>query len=385
MDKLPKELWIEIFDYLKAKDLIALTECCKDFYSIIIDTKLMKKFTLHLKNDNFEWLGERKYSKIEIKECNDLEKYINIFSAVGLNVLKISIINIQLNSGYLLKIFKCCPKLQEFYFSNVKIFEDIELQSLDNNKIIERIVFEDSSPVIFKLFINTSVKEIWIDNKCSNENVDFIPLRDLLKIQEYLKELRLAYFSINTNLFNDNVLDFVPFRLEKFSMNNVYLGIESVARFHTFLLNHKESLRFIFLQSPFINVSFFNQFYFLEELQLCHTNAFFEPFENIKKLQVENVSGNFMDKFPNAEELTMIYKYGVFLGMYGDLVKLTKLEKLTVIDSKIPELKIPLVKKLKLKNVVICHKRPFKYEENSIRELYIESCNTIDWIPDYLA
>lgn len=215
---------------------------------------------------------------------------------------------------------------------------------------------------------------------------DFTAFKKILRAQRgNLVSLSLLYFSINTNLFADTQLDIVDFRLKKFSMSGVYLNRHCVVKFLAFMLNHMNTLQCLHIQSPFMDISFFTQFPYLKELKISHTNAYFDIFPSIKKLTVENVSGNWMLKFPNVLELKMNFKFGVFLGMYADLVKLIHLKKLTIIDSKIPELNIPTVTILNLKNATICAKRPFRYEENQIRELTLDACSTIDWISDYLV
>ncbi|CAG9809965.1 unnamed protein product [Chironomus riparius] len=267
---------------------------------------------------------------------------------------------------------------------NLEIDEDLESLQLPTFRNL-RIYFDDSSPTFFDILENSKAIELCIDNKCSARYTNFDPVKKFIKSQEHLKSLALMYFSINTNLFMDNMLDFVKFRLKKFSMNSVYLGMENVARFQTFMMNHIDTLTTLHVQSPFLDISFFRQFLTLKELQISHTNPFFDSFKNIEILTVENVSGNWMVKFPYVRDLTMIYKYGVFLGMYSDLINLVHLQHLTIIDSKIPELNIPSVCSLSLKNVTICAKRPFRFEDNQIKELNIDSCSSIDWIADFLA
>lgn len=389
MENLPKELWIEIFEYLEVNDLLSLTATCKNFYSIVVETRLIDKFTINLTNDRniAEWNDvKRNYSRLKIKECSDLEKFMGIVDEIGENLRKIVMIKIKVKISILKHLFNTCKNLKYLLISELQIDNDEETKSSELPSFLDlKIYFEDSNPIFFEILSQSQAAELIIDNKCSADNTNFDSVKNFLKSQDNLQSLGLMYFSINTNLFIDNVLDFVGFRLQKFLMNNVYLGIENVARFQTFMMNHVDSLKCLNVQSPFLDISFFRQFSALRELHISHTNAFFDNFENIEVLTVENISGNWMLKFPNVKELTMIYKYGVFLGMYADLVKLIHLKNLTIIDSKIPELNIPFVKKLSLKNATLCAKRPFRYEENQIRELAVDKCSSIEWIADFLA
>lgn len=382
MNILPKELWLEIFEYLNKCDFISLTETCKSFNEMVLNTKLVEKLTLTL-NGKLEWEGDRKYSQVKIINCDTLNK--EAIKPIGKLITKLSIFNCKLLLEEFSEFLKEIPNVKNFYFSQVLIKpSNYNINDTCAYKNIS-IYFEDSSPQLFEVFNNSTAFDVTVDNKCSAQHVDFTAFKKFISSQKDMTSLGLLYFSINTNLFTDNQLDFVQFKLKKFSMNGVYFGSESVGKFMTFMLNHADSLENLQIQSPFMDISFFKQFSSLKELELSHTNAFFDTFDGIEKLTVENVSGDWMLKFPNVRELKMIFKYGVFLGMYADLVKLIYLKKLTIIDSKISELNISSVKKLHLKNVSICAKKPFRFEGNKIKELTLDSCNEIDWISDYLA
>lgn len=380
---------MEILEYVHVTDLMSLTLTCKNFYSTVVDTKLMDKLVLKLTNERNgeEWKEVRRnYSQISITDCGDLENFSEIFEDIGGNLRNLAISKTHLKMSVLSNLLNSCPNLKFLTISELTIDSKIDdwiprLPSYTNLSIF----FQNTSPTFFQLLFNSQAKELIIDNRCSAQHINFDALKAFLRSQDHLQSLSLLYFSINTNLFADNLLDFVQFRLRRFSMNNVYLGIENVARFKTFMMNHVDSLTCLNVQSPFIDISFFHQFYSLNELHICHTNAFFEQFENVKVLTAENISGDWMMKFPNVKELTMIFKYGVFLGMYADLVKLVHLETLSIIDSKMPELNIPFVRKLCLKNATFCANRPFRYEDNQIRELRVEACSSIDWLADFLA
>lgn len=106
MECFPKELWFEIFEYLDVSDLFSLTETCKDFYSLIVKTRLIEKFTMCLTGDQNagEWnYVKRNYSQLRVKECNDLEKYEAIFGDIGWNLRKIFLIKLELKISSLRK------------------------------------------------------------------------------------------------------------------------------------------------------------------------------------------------------------------------------------------------------------------------------------------
>lgn len=66
MDILPKELWLEVFEYLNKFDLKLLLETCKSFKEMVLNTKLIGKLILNLRG-NLEWDdGERKYSQVRL-------------------------------------------------------------------------------------------------------------------------------------------------------------------------------------------------------------------------------------------------------------------------------------------------------------------------------
>lgn len=300
MEFLPKELWLEIFEYLDVIDLFSLTETCKDFHLLIVKTRLMEKFTMCLTIDRNtgEWNDvKRNYSQIKIKDCNDLEKFQDIFEEIGRNLRKLFLIKLELKSSNLTKILIKCPKIEFLVISEVNLYfdEDLESIQLPTYKKL-RIYFDDSSPSFFDILKNSQATDLCIDNKCSAKNTNFDPLKNFLKSQKHLESLGLMYFSLNTNLFMDNTLDFVKFRLKIFSMNNVYLGTENVARFQTFMMNHIDTLTTVHILSPFLDISFFRQFSALNEFHLGHTNAFFDNFENIKVLTAEKCFWKLDDK-----------------------------------------------------------------------------------------
>lgn len=51
LSQFPKELWYELFQFVKAEDLLVLTECSKMLNAVINESVLSKKFTLYLRDE----------------------------------------------------------------------------------------------------------------------------------------------------------------------------------------------------------------------------------------------------------------------------------------------------------------------------------------------
>lgn len=90
---LPKEILIEIFDYLNKKDLLNLTLICRKFNDIISD-KFIDKLSVWFSQkksldesdsddgESFEWIGSRHYTNIYFDKCEDDYDYFYFASLI---------------------------------------------------------------------------------------------------------------------------------------------------------------------------------------------------------------------------------------------------------------------------------------------------------------
>lgn len=99
LSQFPKELWYELFQFVKAEDLLTLTECSKLLNAVINNSVLSKKFVLYLRD---ETLGNttRKFITAVI------EKYRPKIHEKVLRASSVSLQELTFNSCSLKYVFK---------------------------------------------------------------------------------------------------------------------------------------------------------------------------------------------------------------------------------------------------------------------------------------
>lgn len=155
MDVLPKEMLLEIFQFLSARDLITLTEVCSTFYHLISSTeKLLNKIPIYLNVDidkfvirefiprgsseievkNFinETLIKsfRKYSKIFIGDI-DGGIAVEIFEKFGRSVKQIIFRKGFYGLKHICKILVLCPNVKRLKFCRGSLRGDIDVTGLE--------------------------------------------------------------------------------------------------------------------------------------------------------------------------------------------------------------------------------------------------------------
>ncbi|CAG9811396.1 unnamed protein product [Chironomus riparius] len=332
MESFPEELLINIFSYLKSKDIITISQTCKRFSDVIN----CSKHIISLLTANFskataksEWIGSREYSNVMIAE-GGIEKFLDIQEMFGHFIKKLSIFVRDLKLLELIEILKLCPNLKELEITE-KSPDDVDfstdqLPSLNLNKIKIHGGLKS-----LKVLENCQTKELEV---CWRPRVypSVCKLADFLVTQKSLKILKLDYFSEYSFEFPQILIEKVQFRLEKLAVRNssdLY-----ILKLKNFIDLHVDSLEFLELDSyghreshllqPFVKL---NSLKFKAEYFKIHgpvsptdmifsilsgANQFPDPFyfnvlplPQIKILKIVNLETDFVhysEYFPNLEK-----------------------------------------------------------------------------------
>lgn len=155
MDVLPKEMLLEIFQFLQARDLISLTECCVQFYRLISSTeKLLNKIPLYLhvdidkfvireflqrgatQNDVKNFITEtlingcRKYTKIVVGDI-DGEIGVEILARYNSSVKQLTFRRGLYGLKHICKMLVVCPNVRRLKFCRGSLRGDIDVAGLE--------------------------------------------------------------------------------------------------------------------------------------------------------------------------------------------------------------------------------------------------------------
>ena len=397
MDLLPKEMLLEIFQYLTAHDLMSLTEVCSTFNHLISSTeKLLDKIpiTLHLSQSKVDAakfiypdistliirglkFGNRRYTKIFISEIKQ-EIAVKICEILNVNVKELSFKRGSYDIETVRRILLACPNIKRIKFCRKSVksedgMVDGELPRLD----LEDLYLENIGSQVFRVLKESKVKnlECTIGRRiCQHE---FIPeeLGYFLTLQNDLKSLKLERIAWNINdMFESDNLPRMKFNLTTLSLNDVLIDESQI--FTNFMQLHLESLKKLEL----VRIEGFNfsqilrQLNSLEELKSISTWLdIYKPLPNVRKLQIEYP--HVIKMFPNLQQLTITcaqfgpYQIHLWNEYFEQHDQLTTIEVGNLSLLNFP--RIPTLKILRLKNVERIYVEVF-YENPQIEELVIE-------------
>lgn len=155
MDVLPKEMLLEIFQFLSARDLIKLTEVCSTFYRLISSTeKLINKIPLYLTVDVDKFVIRefipRGATEVEVKNfitetlIDGCRKYSRIFvgdidGGIAVEVLEkwnTSVKQMIFRRGnyglkHICKMLVACPNVRRLKFCRGSLRGDIDVAGLE--------------------------------------------------------------------------------------------------------------------------------------------------------------------------------------------------------------------------------------------------------------
>jgi hypothetical protein len=394
MDLLPKEIFLEIFNFLPSPDLIALTEVCTTFNQLISSTeRLLDRIPVYLQYSQSKIeatrinhttlnsliiqglrFGRRKYTRVVIGD-------INQEVLVGISEM--------LNGSVKEAVFKRgCHELETVAriltnFRNVKRLkfcrrsvrsDPSTLKNTPPPLTLHELLLENIGSQIFRILALSRVTklECTIGRRiCQHE---FIPeqLGHFLSLQHDLRELKLE--RIAWNLIDMLEPDHnMQFRLERLSLNDVIIDDSPV--FHAFMRPHTATLRRLEL----VRIEDFNfspvlrQLVALEELKVISTWLdIYRPMEGVVRLEIEYP--HVLRFFPRVRELkvscAIFGPYQIHLWQdYFSHPQLTCIEIGNLSMLNFPHL--PTLKKLRLRNVERIYVEVF-YENPQIEELVIE-------------
>lgn len=390
MEKLPKELLIEIFDYLSPRDFLYAVLVCKSFNNIIHDsTTLRRKFRLNLhtrKIESMEWIGSRNYSRVILR--NSSKKSLNIMKVIASNITDIRLMFGRMYMKSFKKILLRAKNLKEisiFKMDLVDCEDDFEGElpklSLDN-------LTHNGHKNLFRLMKDCSVKKLSVYS-VSNTTDEITYFKKFLKRQNSLETLEFSSFDQEWMLFEDEILSIVDFRLKKLSVHNI--KVFDIKYFKSFLLNHKDTLEELVLKQDFITPNLkliheeifgsLNNFTCLKSLNFLKFTIPQQPFLTITKLTIQNVPKvNFEEicaNFPNVKSLNIFSVKEI----KAELTSMKFLEKLTIESSKILILNVKPLEKFKFSDMQL---QGSIFENNYFNQTLIDDCGELQHLFNFL-
>lgn len=381
MEFLHEELIIEIFSYLKFKDMCSLTETCHQFNKIISNTSiLLKKFRLKAEKVSDGSLPIRKYHCIKLNQIDTTKSY-----QFGENVIDLQIIctflSKESHSSDLKKLLNFCPNLKHLEMRGVTIHKNA-YDPLPQLKL-------DS------LVIHSEIDYLLTLNECSTEKLVLILfmcvyelLKPFIKRQNRLKVLNLISFRRNMELFSDESLIDVDFELEELHLeishySEMPTNQNCLGNFKKFLqkqkklsIVHLKSLEMREFEAEILNI--IGEIPHIKTLITENVNINFHPMINIKSLTLNRRGGkiprDLHEKFPNVLNLTI-----------NGCKNIKFIENIPQKPSKkVNYLQYGKLNSLTLNNVSYSDS-PFAYDDIKIDNFTMIDCDTnYDWLIRYL-
>lgn len=385
MNFLPNEMLLEVFKHLSSSDLLALTYVCKNFNEIITKSPLVERFQLNFRKVNEsdeENVKNRNYKKLRVGFFKPNIHTI-ILNEIGANIVQLDFAFCKLKLDVIRKILWACSNIKKLNFLKAQL-SDVpnEIKSQLPVLVGVDITMGCSDPRIFRVLKDCVVRRLMMDHKYQKATGNVDDFQIFLKRQEVLEELSMSDF-FRTNLFNDNFLDHVPFKLKILRLTNVNLA--KTVHFKEFMeRNHADSLEVLEIQK-FENCNFssiISNSKFLEELKIDNIQSLtIEEIPRLKKLslfgQLPLKLNQLIHKFPSLVEIEMhycrlCYDEEEFMKAYGRINVPHGFITLKIIDTTISKLKTKTIKNLVLKNVKICE--DFFESNRLVEQLHIENC-----------
>lgn len=378
MDNLPKELIIEIFDYLNFKELCSLTETCKKFNAIISNTStLINKFHFIFRAGTA--MPIKKFRRIKIWNVNgDL---LTILSRIGRNIYDIELWDVTFPLRDFKKILILCPELK-----NLKIFGIfLEHSHEDFNGSLPKLKLDSLSlycdDAILKILCMCSVRKLELGI------TEVKLLKYFLKRQRDLEIIEFKNFQGNFELFNDDVLSDVEFRLRRIeiNLNEDFKMRYNMENFKKFLMNQKSLSEVRISGNTEVKIlDIFSEIPHVRTLILEKIPFHFLPMPNIENLTLEEyleVPKNFNEKFRNVTNLT------IKNCKHLKLIKHFAISPESEDDNRkfASYFIIPKVKTLTLNEITFTDSNLFDYGDIKIENLTIINCNSnLNWLINYL-
>lgn len=239
----PLEVTLNIFKFLKGKELLNASLVSIDWYDIIANTpECMKKIELNVKccsqlgpspNDiNRLAKGRRQYENLNISGCcHCIDAVDLLIGAPNKLWKKVTFHKISFNSSYQAFYYLACieKSVEELVLSNIYIKDarfkpTAEQQNFAFLKLTNLIV-SYISPFLFQALENVRNLEKFIVSNLSLEYEPLTALKNLLESNEKLKVLKI-FGGIFDQIMSRNIAPDLKFTLKELAVANRHLNTE---------------------------------------------------------------------------------------------------------------------------------------------------------------
>lgn len=380
MNSMPNEILLEIFSYLSASELIALSTMCRAFNRIISDSVLVKKLLLNFRQSTKDEssIGNRRYTRLNIGSFTPtLHLTILRDTPIGGDLVSINLRNHKFKLESIRKILNETPNVKELSFNRIKLSDvpKVIRQPLPQLKNVDLISTESDSR-IYRVLCDCGFEKITISQRFDDGFYRFSEFHRLLKSQTTLKHLSFNGL-YKTSLFTDDSLDKVDFHLESFSVtDSIFLR---TVHLKTFLEAHSKTLRTMKISKitlcDFSTV--LNKLNALTSLSLATVElGYLETLAKVEELSIEGhkIKDTVLEKLPNVKRLKLLrVDRKSLLNSVSKYMK--DLEFAEIAESSINGLAAPTIKNLSLQSV---HCPPNFFEVHfNIEHLSIDHCSGV--------
>ncbi|CAO1366789.1 unnamed protein product [Diamesa tonsa] len=378
LSQFPKELWYELFQFVKAEDLLALTECSKMLNSVINESVLSKKFILYLRDETLVNTTRNFIKAVIEKYRPKLHEKVLRASSVSLQELTFNSCNLKLS--VLADILSYTSNVQKLELDYVRIDED-ELTNEQQLPCLKNLnlSLQETSPVLFSILKQCEITSLDIALYGDVPYSDFTPLVELLSTQNGLKRLKLKGF-YETNLFLFNIKERVNFKLSSFSLSNS--DLEEYHYLESFLLSQCSSLEELYIERlPEVEYSaILNKCVNLKKLNIKPSGLNLDSLETIgiQELILDagecpNNLNEIVSKFPSV--LTLSLKSCHDTTVLSTISKtMPNLNSITIDDGVVDNLVMKNIKKVLIRSVNTTSPAFTKFfiDNNTIEVLFLE-------------
>lgn len=391
MEKLSENILEQIFCKLGNQDLLNLSLVCKNFNKTISNSNLiLSKFEILISDYEIrKWIGTRKYQKIYIEDCREdrLIEHGNVFESIHDSVDEVAIRNLYeadlRNLTLFVNRFENLAKLSIF---SLDLHRDSDLKFLNYQgislKFLKYLTFCQSDVSFLKLLQNTQLKFFKISDDFGEREI----LINFLVNQKELETLEVSFFENPSNIFNDEELLNVKFKLKRLTIDeekieeSVLVNLEKFLNLHSDTLEYfevyEENYKILEYLKDFRNLKILRIFGGSDSIQIGLPEMI-----NIENLYLESKFDNFCSTFPNLISL----KTNSHFINFSDINKLQKLQNLEVNSCwDIPIFNNRNLKSLKLVDCSFQNAGNFNFEGNHLESIVIERCHHINWLKDFL-
>lgn len=391
MEKFPKNILEQIFCKLTSKDLLNLSLVCKSFNKIISNSNLiLSKFKILISDyETRKWIGTRKYRKIYIEDCREdrLIEHGNVFESIHDSVDELAIRNLyEADLGNLTLFVNQFENLTNLSIFSLDLYRDSDLKYTEyqgiNFKNLKYLTFCQSDISFLKLLKNTQFKYFKISDDFREREI----LINFLLNQKKLETLEVSFFENPSNIFNNDELLKMKFKLKKLTIDEEKIEEAVFVNLQKFLSLHADTLEYFEVyEENYKILQFLKDFSNLKTLRIFGGSNTIQislpPMQNIENLHLESKIDNFCYSFPNVISLKTNSRFINF----NNLDKLQKLQNLEVNSCwDIPIFNNRNVKSLKLVDCNFQNVVNFNFDGNHLESLVIENCCYIDWLKDFL-